>query len=194
MTGEAGAATLGLMAVQPTRLLTYKDFLTFPLDGIRREIVEGEVLVTPAPSIRHQDLVLRLCYALEEHIRGHGGGRVFVSPLDVRLSEHDVVEPDVIFVAEDALSVIRDKFILGAPSLLVEVVSDPRTDRVRKRGTYARAGVSEYWIVDPDADRVEVYHLRSGRYRKPEILEPGEALTTSLLPGLRIDVAELLAR
>ncbi|MGH2725422.1 MAG: Uma2 family endonuclease, partial [Actinomycetota bacterium] len=84
------------MAVEPKHLLTYEDFLTFPDDGVRREIVEGEVLVTPAPNIRHQVLVLRLVYALEEHVRALGGGRVFVSPLDVRLSEHDIVEPDVI--------------------------------------------------------------------------------------------------
>src|SRR5947208_5614121 len=155
------------MAVRPERLLTYEDFLTLPDDGVRREIVEGEVLVTPAPNIRHQDLVGRLFYTLEQHIRARGGGRAFISPLDVRLSEHDIVEPDVLFVADDRVSIIKEKFMLGSPSLLIEVVSDPRTDRVRKRALYARAGVPEYWVVDPHADRVEVHLLSQERYGKP---------------------------
>ncbi len=182
------------MAVRPKRLLTYEDFLSFPNDGVRREIVEGEILVTPAPDIRHQDLVLRLGTTFFNHIRAHGGGRAFISPLDVRLSEHDVVEPDVIFVGEDRLGIIKEKYMLGSPSLLIEVVSDPRTDRVRKRDLYARAGVSEYWIVDPDADRVEVHRLSDKGYGKPEILEPGDLLTTALLPGLRVNLEELFQR
>lgn len=182
------------MAVEPKRLLTYEDFLTFPDDGVRREIVKGEVLVTPAPNVRHQTLVLRLASALHDHVSARGGGRAFVSPLDVRLSEHDIVDPDVIFVAEDRLSIIKEKFMLGSPSLLIEVVSDPRTDRVRKRDLYARSGVLEYWIADPDADRVEVHRLEGDHYGKPEILEPGEILETSLLPGLRMNLASLFER
>ncbi len=77
---------------------------------------------------------------------------------------------------------------------MVEVVSDPRTDRVRKRDLYARHGVPEYWVVDPDADRVEVYRLRASSYPKPSIVEPGEVLTSMSLPLLRVDVAALLAR
>lgn len=182
------------MAVDPRKLLTYEDFITFPDDGIRREIVDGEVLVTPAPNIRHQDLVGNLYFSLAEHVRSHGGGRVFVSPVDVRLSEHDVVEPDVVFVASDRLDVIEEKFILGAPTLLVEVVSDPRTDRVRKRDLYARAGVPVYWVVDPEADRVEVYRPEGSSYGKPAILEVGERLALDALPGLSVDLSELFAR
>ena len=123
-----------------------------------------------------------------------GGGRVFVSPLDVRLSEHDIVEPDVIVVAVDRIEIIKEKFMLGPPSLLVEVVSDPRTDRVRKRALYARSGVPEYWIVDPDADRIEVHRLEAGRYGKPKIFEPDETLTTSVLHGFALSLADLFHR
>jgi Uma2 family endonuclease len=182
------------MAVRPERLLSYEDFLAFPDDGVRREIIEGKALVTPAPNIRHQDAVGFLFNTFYNHVRAQGGGRVFVSPLDVRLSEHDIVEPDVIFVADDRLSIIKEKYMLGSPSLLIEVVSDPRTERVRKRALYARAGVLEYWIVDPEADRVEVHRPSDTAYGKPAILEPGDTLESSLLPGLRIDVAELFAR
>ncbi len=193
MTPGEDTASLVFMAVEPKRLLTYEEFLTFPDDGVRREIVDGKVLVTPAPNIRHQELVVRLCNAIYNHVRSQGGGRVFVSPLDVRLSEHDIVEPDVIFVGDDRLGIIEEKYILGSPSLLIEVVSDPRTDRVRKRELYARAGVPEYWIVDPDADRIEIYRLSGDHYGKPQILEPGETLETPLLPGLPVSLTELFA-
>jgi Uma2 family endonuclease len=182
------------MAVEPKRLLTYEDFLAFPDDGVRREIIDGEAFVTPAPVIRHQRLVGFLFNALYNHVEAHGGGLTFVSPVDVRLSEHDVVEPDIVFVADDRLGIIQEKYILGSPSLLIEVVSDPRTDRVRKRDLYARAGVPEYWVVDPDADRVEVYRLETDRYPKPAIVEPGERFGTDLLPGLAIDATDLFAR
>ena len=182
------------MAVEPRKLLTYEDFLAFPDDGVRREIISGEVFEIPSPAVRHQDLVLFVGAALYNHVDSRGGGRVFVAPLDVRLSEHDIVEPDVIFVADDRLEIIQEKYILGAPTLLVEVVSDPRTDRVRKRDRYARAGVPTYWIVDPDGDRVEAYREAGGSYGKPAIFEPGDTLTMDALPGFAIEVARLFDR
>lgn len=182
------------MSEHPTRLLTYEDFAAYPDDLVRREIIGGEMFVTPSPVVRHQDIAGALYNAFSNHVRVRGGGRVFIAPLDVLLSEHDVVEPDVVFVATHRLDIVQEKNLVGAPSLLVEVVSDSRTDRVRKRALYERAGVPEYWIVDPDADRVEIYRRRGGEYGKIEIVEAGETLTTELLPGLSIDLAELFAR
>ena len=182
------------MATEPRTLLTYEDFLAFPDDGVRREIIDGEVFVTPSPNVRHQDLAGYIFAAFFNHLRAHGGGRVFIAPLDVRLSNHDIVEPDVLFVAGDRTEIIKKNYLLGTPTLAVEVVSDPRTDRVRKRELYARTGVPTYWIVDPDADRVEVHRLEGVSYGKPLILEPGETLTLAELPGLAIEVAELFAQ
>ena len=182
------------MSNRPTKLLTYEDFAAYPDDLVRREIIGGEMFVTPSPIVRHQDVAGSLFNAFSNHVRTHGGGRVFIAPLDVLLSEHDIVEPDVVFVATDRLDIIEHKHLIGVPSLLIEVVSDARTDRVRKRQLYEGAGVPEYWIADPDADRVEIYRLRDGAYGKPEIMEPGETLTTDLLPGLSIDIASLFGR
>lgn len=194
VTADAAGVTLNDMAVEPKYLLTYEDFLTFPDDGVRREIIDGEMFVTPSPIVRHQTLVGRLFYLMYHHVEMHGSGQVFVAPLDVRLGEHTVVEPDLIFIAEERRDIVKEKFILGAPTLLVEVVSDPRTDRVRKRDVYARAGVLEYWVVDPAADRVEVHRLVEGRYGKPELLEPGETLTTEHLNGFTVGLTDLFAR
>lgn len=177
--------------------LTYDDLVSFPDDGLRRELLDGVLVVTASPVTRHQRIVGRLHYEFEAHLREHGGGEVFVAPLDVVLTPHDVVEPDVLFVAADQTRIATEKNIQGPPALVIEVVSDSRIDRVRKRDVYARERIAEYWIVDPDADRVEIYRpdgATSGRYGKPEILEPGDTLTYARLPGLAIDVAGLLAR
>lgn len=183
------------MATRPGAKLTYEDYAAFPDDGLRREIVDGEVYVTPSASTRHQDLAAFIFVALYTHIRAHGGGRVFIAALDVLLSEHDIVQPDVLFIADSRLDIITEPNIKGAPTLAVEVVSDPRHDRERKRRLYEHVKVAVYWIVDPDADRVEVYRAGArGRYGKPALYEAGDTLTLDELPGLAIDVADLFAR
>lgn len=112
---------------------------------------------------------------------------------DVLLSERDVVVPDLIVIRDDQQEILTEDNVKGVPALLVEIVSPStaRLDRMRKRDLYARYAVPEYWIVDPDADRVEVYRLREGAYGKPEILEPGDELPYGPLPGLQITVADL---
>jgi Uma2 family endonuclease len=175
-------------------LLTYDDLLAYDDDGIRREILDGVLTVTPPPNLRHQEIAFRLAVALELHVRDHGGGRVFIGPVGARLSEHTYLEPDVAFVADDRARLLDPRFIDGPPTLVIEVVSDSRHDRIRKRGLYARSGVPEYWIADPTADRVEVLRLAGTTYAKPEIFEPGEMLTTPALPGLAIDLAEIFRR
>ncbi len=180
------------MSVHPSTRSTYEDYLGFPADGKRYEIVDGEVYVTPAPNTRHQDIVGWVFVRLHEHVARHGGGRVFVAPYDVVLSETDVVQPDVLFVAEADAHRITAANLQGPPTLAVEVLSDPRHDLVRKRRLYAAFGVKEYWVVNVDGERVEVHRLQGGRYPTPTLLEGGATLTTELLPGLSLDVAELL--
>ena len=176
------------------RTYTYADLATFPEDHLRREIIDGELIVTAAPYLRHQRILGRIAFEFWTHLKQHGGGEAFVAPADVVLSDMNVVEPDLLFVPDERHGILTDKNIRGVPALVVEVVSDTRMDRVRKRDLYARFGVAEYWIVDPDADRVEVYRLTADAYGKPEILEPAETLAYDGLPGLIIDLTELFAR
>ena len=187
---EAG----GTIVSVPEKLLSYADLESFPDDGLRRELIGGELYVTPSPFTRHQEIVFRLSGLFYSHLTHHGGGRAFPAPLDVVLSDQDVVEPDVVFVTDSDAEAVGVKNVTGIPSLVIEVLSDARRDRVLKRDLYERFGVPEYWIVDGEADRVEVYRFDRGRYGKPEIFEPGETLTLDSLPGFAIDVATLLSR
>ena len=174
--------------------LTYADLASFPDDGLRREIIDGALIVTPAPRLHHQEIVGRLFLAIAGFVAQHGGGKVYVAPADVVLSDRNVVEPDILFVATDQAEILTESNVQGPPALIIEVLSESRIDRVRKRDLYARFGVGEYWVVDPDADRVEVYRPTADGYAKPEIFEPGESLTYSRLPGLQIDLGKLFAR
>jgi Uma2 family endonuclease len=181
------------MSVRPATPWTYEDYLDFPDDGKRYEIVDGEMFVTPAPNIRHQDIVGWLFVRLYEHVQRHGGGRVFVAPVDAVLSPTNVVQPDIVFVADADKDRLTPANLQGPPTLALEVLSDARHDRVRKRRLYAQYGVAEYWIVDPDGERVEVHRLEGQRYPTPTLLEAGTQLTTPLLPGFSVEVAALLA-
>lgn len=174
--------------------LTYADLATFPDDGLRRELIHGELVVTPSPLVRHQRLVGHLHLRLAGFVEEHGGGEVFLAPMDVLFSDRDVVEPDLFFVPDEASEIVTRTNIQGVPALVIEVLSNPRTDRIRKRDLYAEFGVPVYWIVDPDADRIEVYTLAGGRYGKPDIVEAGEVLGCDAMPGFALDVAALFAR
>lgn len=182
------------MVPQPRTKLTYDDYLLIPDDGRRHEIIDGEEYVTPAPNTRHQDIAGEIYRLIANHLVGHGGGRVLLAPYDVVLSKGDVVQPDVIFVSDENAGVITEANIQGAPTLVVEVISDPRMDRLTKRDLYARHRVPEYWVVDPDSDRVEVHRLTKEGYGKPEIMEPGEKLSTEAIPGFELDLTELFRR
>ncbi|HUG88327.1 MAG TPA: Uma2 family endonuclease [Actinomycetota bacterium] len=121
------------------------------------------------------------------------GGLVLASPMDVLLTEGDVVQPDVLYLLpEHAKGVERP---LTRLDLAVEVSSPSthRTDTVLKRDLYQRHGVPEYWFVDLATDRIHVHRLEGGRYPDPEVLGPQDVLTTPLLPGFSARVDDLLA-
>jgi Uma2 family endonuclease len=178
--------------------LTYDDFLLFPDDGKRHEIIDGEHFVTPSPNTRHQVLVGRLYFAIELFLRQHPGlGRVFVAPFDVVFTRWDVVAPDLLFIAGDQAEILTDKNVQGAPALVVEILSPGtrNTDEQIKRRLFERAGVREYWLVDPELDVVKVFRRKAdGAFpRDAEFShEAHDVLTTALMPGLAIPLDDLL--
>ena len=176
------------------KLLTYADLASFPDDGLRRELLEGELLVSPAPRLRHQKTVGRLHGAIWVHLEQVGGAEVYLALTDVVLSDITVLEPDLLVVTDRQRAQLTEKNIQGPPALVIEVLSDPRIDRVRKRDLYAKYGVPEYWVVDPDAGQVEIYRLTDRTFAAPQVLKPGELLATPTLPGLSIDLATLFRR
>ncbi len=180
----------------PDVKLTYDDFVQFPDDGRRHELIDGEHYVTASPNTKHQAVVLALGSALRAHARAHALGRVFVAPFDVVFTEVDVVEPDLLFVSRARQAdILTAQHVRGAPDLVVEVGSSStrKRDETVKRRLYERCGVTEYWVVDPELDEIKVYRLADGRYSRAAefALERSDVLTSPLFPGLALSLAEV---
>jgi len=126
---------------------TYEDFLNFPDDGKRHEIIDGEHYVTPSPDTKHQVIVGNLHLALGNYLKGQPVGAVFLAPFDVVFSDLNVVEPDLLYISRARRAVLTEKHVSGEPDLVVEILSHGtrKTDEVTKRKLYERFGVQEYW-------------------------------------------------
>ena len=174
--------------------LTYDDYLRFPDDGQRHEIIEGEHYVTPPPVIRHQRILLRLTYLMQNYLERHPVGEILFAPVAVLLSEFNVFEPDLLYLSNERRAQLTLKNLQGAPDLVVEILS-PGTrsrDLRLKRDVYERTGVSEYWAIDPDRDVVDVFVAKAaGTFGDPIRLERTGLLTTPLLPGLDLPLETL---
>lgn len=147
------------VVVAGKRKLTYTEYALIPEDRDRHEIIDGDHYVSPAPSIDHQRIAAELNEILRTLFVRTGRGRVLFAPVDVELTETDIVQPDLLVVLAEHDSIVTRTRIIGSPDLLVEILSpsNPRHDTVLKLELYRRAGVGEYWIVDPEARRVAVY-------------------------------------
>jgi Uma2 family endonuclease len=174
---------------------TYDDFVNFPDDGKRHEIIDGEHYVTPSPNTKHQAVAGNLLGSLWAYLQSHHLGHVFAAPFDVLFSNLDVVEPDLLYVSRERMQVLTKAHVRGAPDLVVEILSPGtrRTDEITKRELYERFGVQEYWVVDPELDVVKVYRRGAGAFDKASELsaEKNDALTTPLLPGWSAPLREL---
>jgi Uma2 family endonuclease len=183
--------------LNPGVKLTYDDFVLFPDDGKRHELIDGEHYVTPSPNIRHQQISGDLFALIWTYLEAHPIGRVFHAPLDVVLSNFDIVEPDLLYVSnERAADVITPLHVRGVPDIVVEIGSPGtrKRDETIKRRLYERMGVSEYWIVDPETDVIRIYRRTTERFDRAIELscEASDVLTTPLLPGLALPLTRLL--
>ena len=193
------------MSVPVASGLTYDDLWELPQDdGLRRELIDGELYVSPSPVVRHQRVVAAIAFALSRAAE-QDGGEVLFAPMDVLFTPDTVVEPDVLYLA---LETWRQRgeggFIDVVPDLLVEVSSPAtrRLDLIYKRNLYERAGVHEYWFVDLEADVddsgtargvVDVHRLdASGHYGQPQTLAHRDRLTCAAMPGFDVLVGDVL--
>jgi len=178
--------------------LTFDDFVHFPDDGKRHELIDGEHYVTPSPNLGHQRILGKLHLVIGNYLVANPIGEVFFAPLDVVMSQYDVVEPDLLFVSrERAATVLAPEHVRGVPDLVVEVASKGtrKRDETIKRALYERTGVSEYWIVDPKSEVVRVYRNRAAGFEPAVELQrdAGGTLTTVLLPSLEIPLDQIFS-
>jgi Uma2 family endonuclease len=174
---------------------TYEDYAALPDDGRRYELVNGVLVMAPAPGTGHQSIVVRLSYYLFMHVELAGLGRVFSGPVDVELGPKNVYQPDLVVVLNAHLERVAEKKISGAPDLAVEIAS-PGTaayDRLTKNEKYAQAGIPEYWLVKPTRRAVEVLVLEHGEYRSLGSFSGQQTLPSRVVPGLPVIVEQFFA-
>lgn len=171
---------------------TYADYLQTP-DDVRYELIEGELVLAPAPIPRHQRISMNFTVSMGPFIRANELGELFYAPTDVHLSDNNVVQPDLLFVSAERFHIIGEIYIEAAPDLVIEIASPSTQDRDRgiKLELYARFGVREYWVAHPTNETIEPMYLDGGQYVSGGIRQRGGTLTTPLLPGLVIDLNEI---
>jgi Uma2 family endonuclease len=171
---------------------TYEEYYRLN-DEQRYEIFNGELSMAPAPDTWHQDWLGALHLLIAPYVRKGKLGRVFVAPVDVVLDSSNVVQPDLVFVAQPNCGIIEKRAIFGTPDVVVEFISPSsvRRDRYLKKALYARFGVKEYWIGDPANKSLEVLRLEDGVYQPFCSAEERGRITSSVVPGFEFDLSEL---
>jgi len=157
----------------PLPQITWDDVQQLPDDGNRYEAIEGALYVTPAPSVRHQVISFRLERELARVLADAGHGQVLHAPIGVRFpATGEGAQPDILFVSNERRGIVAPDELEGAPDLVVEILSPSTAQRDRdiKRRLYQRQGVAEYWIVDPDAEAVDVWRF-SGNARTERFVD-----------------------
>ncbi|PKB70899.1 MAG: hypothetical protein BZY87_08385 [SAR202 cluster bacterium Io17-Chloro-G6] len=180
---------------KPKLKFTVRDYMSMRGDK-RYQLLAGEMILAPSPADNHQRIVANLFRLLDLFVSSGRLGRVRLAPLDVVLSENDVVQPDVMFVSNARSEIITAANVQGAPDLVVEVIS-PGTaefDRGYKRILYARHGVREYWLVDPETESVEVMVLGADGFQSHGHYGNHGELSTPLMDALSLDLNELFHR
>jgi len=173
---------------------TYEDYARLPSDGMRYEVINGELHMTPAPRPQHQKAIFILAGRFWEYLQRKPVGEAYVAPIDVILpGRASPVQPDLLFIARDRLAIVTEDLIEGTPDLIVEVLSpsNPWHDRRTKYQLYARAGVREYWIVDPQERTVDIYVLRGRAFAPLGSFGPDENIRSEVLADFSVPVGEI---
>ncbi len=181
------------MAVLEKRL-TYVDYEALP-EVAPYQLIDGELIMTPAPTLFHQNIIGNIYQLLRPFVESNDIERVFLSPIDVRLTDTDVYQPDLIFIQKDHVSKIgRDKLNV-IPDLAVEVLSPSSAfyDLMHKKTVYAESGVAEYWIVDPKDETVEIFRQDGGRFVSDAYFKNSDVLQSPLFPGFTMKLEDVFA-
>ena len=176
--------------------LTVEDYRLLPDAGPRYQLIEGDLYMAPAPNRYHQEISGNIFLLLAKYLEKHPIGKLYTAPFDVYFDEINVHQPDLVFVSKKNRPILTYAGAEGAPDFLVEILS-PKTaelDKKPKRRVFARSGVKELWIIDPDAMLVHVYFLQKDAERPAKTYSEKDAFTSPHFPGLKIKGSTIFKR
>jgi Uma2 family endonuclease len=171
---------------------TYEMYAALPDDGHLYEVVQGVLMVSPAPESAHQGIIARINQYLCEQFFSTERGLVLTGPMDVVLSAQRVVQPDVLVLLAEHLDRLQEKCIIGPPDLAVEVISPSSVtyDRLVKHNLYEQEGVPEYWLANVKEQNIEVFVLEGEKYRSLGAFRGEQVLQSRLVTGVKVPVAQ----
>ena len=172
---------------------TYEDYLKLPVDGKTYQIIGGNLFMVAAPVVYHQAISRNLEFIIWEFVKEHDMGEVFDAPIDIVFSSVNVVQPDIIYISKERLAIKKEKAVYGAPDLVIEILS-PTTmemDMLFKKALYQRFGVREYWLVDPEEKKVEVFFIEGGKYKEKGVFFQHDVVQVRMIQGLSVDLNEV---
>ncbi len=181
-------------AIVEKKKWTYDDY-TWLDDDTRYEIIEGELIMSPAPVTRHQRISRKLGYAFNEFVEKKRNGEILFAPLDVVLSPHNVFQPDILFISNENKDILTEKNVQGAPDLIVEILS-PGTavyDMGIKKDVYERVGVKELWILDPESDTALVYQNGKKGFEMTGQAKQKGVLKSAVLKGFKVQIENIFS-
>jgi Uma2 family endonuclease len=172
---------------------TYEDYLELPSDGKIYEIIGGTLLMAPAPATKHQKVSRNLEFLIWDYVRRNKLGDVYNAPIDVIFDRLNVVEPDLVYISQERTNIIKEKGIFGAPDLIVEILSphNADVDIKRKKQLYEHFAVREYWVVDPDKKKVEIYIMQGGNYELKGTYLEQDSIESGQIEGLKVPLEEV---
>jgi len=178
-----------------TKKYNYQDYLNLPDDGKRYEVINGELIMVAAPNTIHQNIIIKIIYEIEGYLRKQKMGKIFCAPTDIKFNDTNVVQPDILFISQDRLNIITENNIVGAPDLIMEILS-PGTayyDLLEKKELYEQCGVKEYWIVDPKKQRVDIYINVGQQFDLNQRVELEGVLKSSVMKGFEVKIENIFS-
>ena len=193
-TSAVGQPTIEIVSLFPKQgKWTEEDYFKLPETNRIIELSEGRLIITPAPTTKHQRISSKLYLLIGNFVSSKNLGEACYSPLDVRLLEGTIRQPDIVFMSNEHLDRITERY-WGVPDLAIEILSEStaKEDRINKFFEYLQAGILEYWIVDPEAKTIDVYTLIKGAYVPYGRWKIGENAKSKLLVGFEVSIDEIM--
>ena len=172
-----------------TKKITYEKFKDMVHEDQKAHLINGEIFMETPASFVHEKLFWKLGFVLRGYVSAMGLGVVLGSRTLVKIDEYNAFEPDLLFISKDRLGIIKDYEILGAPDMVVEIISKSsrREDRVEKFLGYERIGVKEYWLIDPEKRVVEFYELKENKFSEMNVED--DIFRSKAVPGFWLKIS-----
>ncbi len=182
---------MATLTIDKSKIWTAQDYLQLGESNMPSQLVNGELIMSPAPNPQHQRLSGRLFRMIDKHVGKNG--ELFYAPIDLYIDQQNVFQPDLVYISEEKYDIITERGIEGVPTLVIEIISPSNSyiDRNRKKKKYLEFGVSEFWIVDPGNKTLEIYTPQTGPDSPLYYLAEEGEVTSGIFPGMKLKISDL---